>query len=225
MISLKFKKIGILILLSVIFFSHPATSQTKRFEIQYGIGGVYGKNQREKPEIKKTDFLNNKLNLGFRLLPYLSLGISSNYIFRKSYEKNYRLILPDKILFEQQIRKDKNIGIGPYLKFSIGQNFNFSMASGFNYCIGAVNIVSSTEWQEYTEKNNNELSYTSKFVFLDLSIGKRVYENFFINLSFNEQYVFFKKFSPNSSGIFKAYSRYYYGINFNYFFNLKKIQK
>ena len=224
MISLKLKKIGILLLLSVIFFNNPAISQIKRFEIQYGINGLYEKNQREQPEIKKTYFLNNKLNLGYRLMPYLSIGVSSNYIFKKSYNKNNHIILPDKILFEQQISKDKNIGIGPYLKFSIGQNLNFSMASGFNYCLGAVNVVSSVEWQDYTEKNNNELSYTSKFVFLDLSIGKRVYDNFFINFSFNEQYIFFKKYSPKSSGIFKAYSRYYFGINFNYFFNLKNTQ-
>jgi len=221
MISLKFKKIGLLLLLLVILFNKSATSQIERFEIRYGISGLYGKNEREQPEVKRTYYLDNKLNLGYRLMPYLSLGISSNYIFKNNYTKFNHIILPDKILFEQRISNDKSIGIGPYLKFNIGQNFNFSMASEFNYCFGAANVISSTEWQEYTEKNSDEWSYTSKFIFLDLSIGKRIFDNFFIHFSVNKQYVFFKKYPTNSSGIFKAYSPYYFGINFNYFFKLR----
>lgn len=224
MISLKFNKISVLFLF-LIFLNTPVTSQEKKFEVQYGTGGWYEIIQKAEPEIEKTYFLTNKLKLGYRLTPYFSVGMSSTYIFRKSYNKHKHIILPDEILFEVWRSRDKNIGFGPYLKFNMGQNFNFSIASELNYSFGTVNTASSVEWQEYTDKNNNDLNYTSKCALLELSIGKRIYDNFFIAFSFNEQYVFFKKNSRSSSNNFNTYSQHYLGVNFNYYFNLKNTRK
>lgn len=222
---LKFNKIKFIIFLFSIFSCNTVFSQVKKIEILYGISGWFDKNKRELPELENKIYLNNNIKLGYRVIPHLNIGISSNYYYDKYHSNSMHIILPDGGLFEEWIIKNKQIGFGPYIKFSVGNDFRLSLSSEFNYSFGVVNTISYVEWQEYTDKKTNKLNYTSKLFLFDINIGKKIYENLLINIFFKEQYVFVKDFSTKSSGIFKPYYQHYFGINLNYFFNIKNKQK
>ncbi len=211
-----------LIILFIFFFHGNAISQIKKIEIQYGISGWYDKNQRELPEIEDKIFLNNNLMLGYNIFPHFSMGLSTNYYYDKYHSKGKYIILPDRILFEEWTIKHKQLGFGPYLKFSIGKSYRLSLIIDYNYAYGVSPHNSFVEHSvELTEYSSSEVNYITEYTTLNISIGKRISEHLILDILFKEQYTFNYRNIPETTMIFIPCYNQYFGIQFNYSFNLK----
>jgi len=197
----------------ILFFNFDVNSQTQGFELQYGTGGWYEKNKKELPEIENQIYWNNNIKIGYKILPFISFGLSTNYNFDKYYSKSNHILLPDKTLFEEYKIKDKKFGLGPYFKLSIGKNFIFSLKSEIIYSYGKINHNISTDFQNHIDYQNYNIDYTSKVLSFELSLGKKIFNNLYLFLFFDEQYCFFKKIQKN---ITDSYFQHFVGINLNY---------
>ncbi len=162
-----------LILAILVLCLNITNAQTNRFEVQLGSGFWMNKNKHKPPEKRYNVYLNENIKLGYKLLEYLSVGISTNYTFKKHYSKMKHIALPnDEFLFDKCIIKEKNIEFGPYIKFSIGHNFILSFSMEYNYSIG--NDISDivTENLHRNVYTSNSSNCSSSLSFFELSVGK-----------------------------------------------------
>jgi hypothetical protein len=208
----------------ILFFNFDVNSQTQGFELQYGTGGWYEKNKKELPEIENQIYWNNNIKIGYKILPFISFGLSTNYNFNKYYSKSNHILLPDKTLFEELIIKNNNIGLGPYIKFSFGISFKLSVTLDYNYSFGEFNTFYIIDQQTYIEKHHYDIKHNLKYIDFEIAIGKKISKKLYLNLFVNNSLIFFDKYLSQPLTIADPYYQNYIGINLNYIITFKKIK-
>lgn len=205
--------------ITVLLFVTNSKAQKHSLEFQLGTGAWYIPNKQEEPFIEKELFTNSNFKFGYSFFPSVSVGLSTAYTYHNLYDKSVNIRLPDRYLFETWEYKNKNFGIGPYVKFGIGQNYRFSVSFEYLKTFGKISSKQQTEFVSELYYNQNLLEYQTKLLASEISLGKRVFNNLFVSIFYLTNQIFWQKYDSNYTNETIIYQNFL-GVNINYYLKI-----
>jgi hypothetical protein len=214
------KTIKLLILWVMITNLGIIHSQEKKFELGYNISGWYENVKGSIPQTEKRYFFNNNVKLGYKLKPFLSVGLSTNFCYRLVNSKTPNIYAIERIYYDVVTSKDYAFGTGPYAKIIFGKNFKIFSTLEYDYFLARGRL---TIYDEYHNKSQAGLFKNLNHSFFgEIGFEKKVGDNLNLSLFFQKQYIFIFKYRPiDNGGEFKPETKSFVGLGINYNFNFK----